>query len=100
VLKTLGLPGKLHTFRHYFISNALLKRRPEAMVRAWVARVDSEIIQIYTHIHNEASQAAMQRLAEANQTPQARKQSSHDTGNDSAQIQHSREEPRIERGAK
>jgi site-specific recombinase XerD len=100
VLKKLELPGKLHTFRHYFISNALLKGTAEAMVRAWVGHVDSEIIQLYTHVHNQASQAAMQRLAEANQKLQSREQSSHDAGNDSAQIQHSREEPRIERGAK
>lgn len=69
VLKKVGLPGKLHTFRHSFISNALLKGTPPAVVREWVGQVDRAIIDLYTHVHNEASQSAMQRLAEANQKP-------------------------------
>jgi integrase len=66
VLKPLDLPGHLHTFRHTFISNALLKHTPPAVVREWVGQVDEQIIKLYTHVHDEASQAAMQRLAEAN----------------------------------
>ena len=33
VLKGLGLPVKLHTFRHTFVSNALLNGRPVAVVK-------------------------------------------------------------------
>lgn len=36
VLKQLNLSGKTHTFRHSFISNALLKGTPEPVVRKWV----------------------------------------------------------------
>jgi hypothetical protein len=39
---------------------------PEAIVRQWVGHVDREVTKLYTHIADEASQAAMQRLAEAN----------------------------------
>jgi site-specific recombinase XerD len=66
VLQTLKLPGKLHTFRHSFVSNALLKGTPVTLVREWVGHVDEEVLKLYTHAHNEASQAAMRRLAEAN----------------------------------
>jgi len=66
VLKGLGLPGKLHTFRHTFISNALLKGTPVAVVKEWVGHVDDEVIKVYTHVHDGASQAAMRKLTEAN----------------------------------
>jgi integrase len=66
VLKTLRLPGKIHTFRHFFISNALLNGTPEVVVKKWVGHVDQRIIEMYSHVHDEADQAAMQRLVQAN----------------------------------
>ena len=63
VLKSAGLTGKLHTFRHSFISRALLGGIPVAVVQEWVGHVDPTIIRQYTHVHCEASQAAMARLA-------------------------------------
>jgi integrase len=71
VLKRFGLQGHLHTFRHSFISNALMAGIPEAIVRQWVGHVDREVMKLYTHIADEASQAAMQRLAQANLKPPA-----------------------------
>ncbi|MGE0609851.1 MAG: tyrosine-type recombinase/integrase [Pirellulales bacterium] len=62
ILKRLGLPGHLHTFRHSFISHALTKGTPEAVVRSWVGHVDQDVLKLYTHIADQASQAAMQRL--------------------------------------
>jgi integrase/recombinase XerC len=62
VLKKLGLPGHLHTFRHTFISLALTRGTPEATVRSWVGHVDQEIMRRYTHIASQESHAAMQRL--------------------------------------
>jgi integrase/DNA invertase Pin-like site-specific DNA recombinase len=67
ILKPLGLDGHLHTFRHSFISHALMSGTPEAIVRQWVGHVDAEVLKLYTHIHDAASQAAMQRLAQAEQ---------------------------------
>jgi len=43
LLKKLGLPGHLPTFRHTFISLALTRGVPEATVRKWVGHVDDEI---------------------------------------------------------
>jgi site-specific recombinase XerD len=89
VLKRLKLPGKIHTFRHTFISNALLNGMPVAVVQEWVGHVDPEIIKLYTHVHNEASQAAMQRLTKANEALQKTEKPDHGTESGSAQIQHS-----------
>ena len=66
VLSKLELEGKVHTFRHAFISNALIDGIPEAIVRKWVGHVDPQILKLYTHIADEASQTAMQRLNELN----------------------------------
>ena len=58
VLKKLGLPGHVHTFRHAFISNALTQGIPEAILRQWVGHVDAEVIKLNTHIADVSSQAA------------------------------------------
>jgi integrase len=63
VLTRLGFRGHLHTFRHAFVSTALSKGIPEAVVRAWVGHVDRDTIRLYTHIGSETSQSAMRQLA-------------------------------------
>jgi integrase len=65
VLARLKLLGQMHTFRHSFISSALVSGVPEAMVRTWVGHVDPEVIRQYTHIADEASRSAMERFAAA-----------------------------------
>jgi len=50
VLKGLGLQGKIHTFRHAFLSQALINGTPEALVRAWAEHVDWDILKpLYAH---------------------------------------------------
>lgn len=61
-LKKLKLKGHLHTFRHSFISRAIVQGIPEAIIRKWVGHVDHKTLQHYTHIADRESQAAMQRL--------------------------------------
>jgi site-specific recombinase XerD len=100
VLKGLQLPGKLHTFRHTFISDALLKGTPVAVVREWVGHVDDEVIKLYTHVHDGASQAAMQRLSEANSGLLKTANANDEAGRGSAQSQHSVKEARNDRDAK
>jgi integrase len=106
VVKKQGLVGHLHTFRHAFISNALTSGIPEAVVRSWVGHVDPQIMRLYTHINDVASQAAMARLAAAN-TDTSKKSSGpclslspRRPGRGSAQIQHTRRRSRNEKGAK
>ncbi len=64
VLKGLGLVGKLHTFRHSFISHALLANIQVAVVRTWVGHIDQRVIDLHTHMHDPASKAAMERISE------------------------------------
>ena len=54
--------------------------------------MDDQIIRHYTHVHNAASQAAMQRLAQANLDLQKLEKSDESAGKDSAQIQHTERE--------
>ena len=67
VLSKLGIPGKLHTFRHAFISRCLMSGIEEAVVRSWVGHVDPEILKIYTHIASQLSQNRIKRLGSASQ---------------------------------
>ena len=62
VLTPLNLPGRLHTFRHAFISHALTRGVPESVVREWVGHVDSGIIRLYTHIAGSVSKSQMTGL--------------------------------------
>ncbi len=63
ITERLKLPGHLHTFRHTFISLALMNRVPEAVVRSWVGHVDPEILRHYTHVFDDRSQSEMSRIA-------------------------------------
>ena len=87
----LGLVGHLHTFRHAFISHAAIRGIPEAIIRKWVGHVDADVLKIYTHIADEASQAAMQRLTGLDTTnlqTKGPKDGQTDTDAGSARFQH------------
>lgn len=62
ILKQLGLKGHIHTFRHSFVSKALISGIPEAVVREWVGQIDKDILRLYTHIACQQSQSAMRRM--------------------------------------
>jgi site-specific recombinase XerD len=96
VLAKFGLVGKLHTFRHAFISHALLIPTAVAVVKKWVGHVDPRVIDLYTHVHDGASKDAMERRSDADAGLPAAKDgpSSGDTG--SAQTQHTDKEVRDE----
>jgi integrase len=95
VLKKLGLPGHLHTFRHSFISHALTQGIAEAVVRTWVGHVDDQIIRRYTHIADVDSKAAMARLAAASasspSTDTELNNEDTDVSSVSARFQHNRQ---------
>jgi site-specific recombinase XerD len=62
LLVQLGLQGHLHTFRHSFVSRALINNTAESVVREWVGHVDASILQHYSHVASQQSQAAMREL--------------------------------------
>jgi hypothetical protein len=83
-------------------SAALAPGIPEAIVRQWVGHVDAEVLKLYTHIADAASQAAMQRLEGANQNPQQQggpKDGQQKPDRDSAHGQHKDKERRDEESA-
>jgi integrase len=92
VLRRLGLKGKIHTFRHAFLSHALIRGTPEALVRAWAGHVDWNILKLYTHIANCDSQEAMKRLSKTEGQIPVSKEGEEEkpefTDGDSAQFQH------------
>jgi integrase len=67
ILRSLGLSGHLHTFRHSFISFAALQGVPERVLRKWIGHVDREILDWYFHLADPQSREAMQRLSQAAQ---------------------------------
>jgi integrase len=69
VLSKLGIEGKLHTFRHAFISRCLTKGIEEAVVRSWVGHVDAEIMRLYTHISSKVSQDRIKLLGGSKTEP-------------------------------
>lgn len=70
VVKRLELTGHLHTFRHTFVSQALMRGVPEPVVREWVGHVDPEIIRLYTHVSDDLSQQFVARFSAAGQPDQ------------------------------
>jgi len=84
ILKRLGLPGHLHTFRHSFISFAAYEGVSERVLRKWIGHIDRDILDWYFHFADRQSQAAMQQHSEAAR----RKKSTKRTDSNSAQSQH------------
>jgi len=72
VLHRLGLPGKLHSFRHSFISRCLTKGIEESVVRSWVGHVDPTIMRLYTHISSPISQDRIKRLGTTDRSVEPR----------------------------
>ena len=60
ILKRLEIAGKLHTFRHAFISRCLTLGIEESVVRSWVGHVDPAIMRLDTHISSKVSQERIQ----------------------------------------
>lgn len=61
-LNKVSLKGHLHTFRHSFISQAIVAGTPSAIVRQWVGHVDEDTLRLYTHIASQDSRQAMERF--------------------------------------
>jgi len=55
---------KLHTFRHHFASLCANHSVAYRKALAWLGHSSSEILDLYYHLHDADSQAAMQSLAE------------------------------------
>ncbi len=54
--------GRLHSFRHYFVSQAFLQGATESEVKQWVGHRDSRVVEIYRHLSDEESRQKLERL--------------------------------------
>lgn len=56
------IDGRLHSFRHYFVSMCAANRVPERVVMEWVGHADSTMVRHYFHLHDEEAQRRMNGL--------------------------------------
>ncbi len=54
--------GRLHSFRHYFVSQSFLSGSSEGEIMEWVGHRDSKMVAHYRHLKNEDSQRKMQKI--------------------------------------
>ena len=54
--------GRLHSFRHFFTSQAFLSGVSEGEIREWLGHADSKMVEHYRHLRNEDSQRKMGQI--------------------------------------
>jgi integrase len=54
--------GRLHSFRHYFCSQAFLGGAAEADIKDWLGHRDSKMVAHYRHLRRDESQRKMQQI--------------------------------------
>lgn len=56
------IDGRLHSFRHYFVSQCFLGGVSEGEIREWVGHADSRIVERYRHLSDDDAQRKMRQL--------------------------------------
>ena len=54
--------GRLHSFRHFLCSQALLGGASEGEVRQWLGHADSKMVEHYHHLREEDAQRKMAQI--------------------------------------
>jgi integrase len=54
--------GRLHSFRHYFVSTCANNNVPERVTMEWLGHQDSEMVRHYYHLHDDEARRQMARL--------------------------------------
>ena len=54
--------GRLHSFRHYFCSQAFLGGASEGEIKEWLGHADSKMVEHYRHLRNEDAQRKMEQI--------------------------------------
>jgi len=54
--------GRLHSFRHYFCSQAFLGGASEDEIKEWLGHADSKMVEHYRHLRNEDAQRKMEQI--------------------------------------
>ena len=67
--------GRLHSFRHFFCSQAFLGGASEGEIREWLGHAESKMVEHYRHLRNEDAQRKMEQIdftgSEDSDTPRA-----------------------------
>ncbi len=54
--------GRVHSFRHFFVSQAFLGGASEGEICEWIGHADSRIIERYRHLADEDAQRKMSQI--------------------------------------
>ena len=54
--------GRIHSFRHAFVSQAFLDGASEGEIREWVGHTNSRIVERYRHLRNEDARLKMDKI--------------------------------------
>jgi len=54
--------GRLHSFRHFFCSQAFLGGASEGEIKEWLGHADSKMVEHYRHLRNEDAQRKMDQI--------------------------------------
>ncbi len=54
--------GRLHSFRHYFVSQCFVAGIPETDIRDWVGHSSSVIVELYRHLRHDVARQNMNRV--------------------------------------
>lgn len=54
--------GRLHGFRHFFVSQAFLNGANEGEIKDWVGHRDSRVVELYRHLGQDDSRRKFERL--------------------------------------
>jgi integrase len=54
--------GRLHSFRHYFCSQAFLGGASEGEIKEWLGHADSKMVEHYRHLRDEDAQRKMEQI--------------------------------------
>jgi integrase len=54
--------GRLHSFRHYFVSQCFLGGASEGEIREWVGHADSKMVEHYRHLGQKDAMKKMEQI--------------------------------------
>jgi integrase len=54
--------GRIHSFRHFFCSQAFLGGASEGEIREWLGHAESKMVEHYRHLRNEDAQRKMEQI--------------------------------------
>lgn len=70
--------GRLHSFRHFFVSQAFLGGASEGEIREWVGHADSKMVEHYRHLGRKDALRRMEQISFVDQDASEQERSGRD----------------------